>query len=267
MFEKKVYKALLLMLEQGGKGALVTVLNVKGSTPQVPGAKMLIGEKGELYGTIGGGAIEKQIMDDVISLLKQGNKTPQIKQYNLDNDLGMKCNGEMDIFIEPVISNPNLFIFGAGHVAISLSKIASLSGFNIVIIDDRIEWANEENFPEANKIIVLSFENYLKEFNPHADDYAVIVTRGHQHDYQVLENIIQKNMKYIGMIGSKSKVAKSFDNLKNNGVKKELINRINSPIGLKIGSITPEEIAVSITAELIAIKRNVDSKVLSMSIS
>ena len=162
---------------------------------------------------------------------------------------------DIKIFVEHISSKPNLVIFGAGHISTHLSKIANMLNFTVSIVDDREEFANLNRFPEAHKLYCMPFEEAINSINFTNYTYSVIITRGHENDRQCLENIINKPNAYIGMIGSKKKVNLIMDYMINNGYDKSLLNKVHAPIGLRINAKTPEEISISIAAELIKVRQ------------
>ncbi|MGB6716438.1 MAG: XdhC family protein, partial [Candidatus Acidiferrales bacterium] len=172
-------------------------------------------------------------------------------------DAGLICGGTLEIFVEPILPQPRLYLFGGGHVSTALGRVASLAGFSINVIDDRSSFANAERFPMAEEI-VTSYEEAFEKLKPNASSYLVIVTRGHKDDMRVLEWAVGTEARYIGMIGSKRKVISVYRALEKQGIAIEKFARVHAPVGLEIGALTPEEIAVSVTAELIAIRRNVE---------
>ena len=175
---------------------------------------------------------------------------PELKEIELDE------LGKIKLYIEPVTDNPRLVLFGAGHIANQVSKIASLMDFEITIIDDREEFLNSERFPEADYIIVERYTDYLKKYEPEKNDYVVIITRGHQYDYEVLSSVIDKQCKYVGMIGSSKKIREVFTKLREDDkVSEELLETVHTPIGLSIGAETTAEIAVAIMAEIVQVRR------------
>jgi xanthine dehydrogenase accessory factor len=176
-----------------------------------------------------------------------------------DDDTGLLCGGSVQVFIEPVIPSPVLYIFGAGHVGLNICKVAALAGFEIIICDDREEYANLNRFPEAREIHAGEMDAVLPELSPNAASYIVIVTRGHRYDLRVLRWALDTPAHYIGMIGSGRKVLTIFQQLEAEGVARESLQRVFAPIGLEISAATPEEIAISIVAELIAIRRHCDA--------
>jgi xanthine dehydrogenase accessory factor len=158
-----------------------------------------------------------------------------------------------------------LYLFGAGHVAIHLCQVAANAGFDLVVTDDRTSYATKERFPAAREVHALDFDEAIQKLDPAESSYIVIVTRGHRDDMRILRWAVQTRAGYVGMIGSKRKVIEISKTLQKEGVPAHLFNRVHAPIGLDIGAVTPEEIAVAITAELIAIRRRADSRLPHMS--
>lgn len=252
-----IYKEIVKIREQGGKAALATIVSRKGSTPQKESAKMLIREDGSIIGSVGGGCVEGQVWDEAKEVIKRGK--PKILHFDLTNEEialdGLACGGKMDVLIEAILPVPAIFIFGAGHISLPLYEIAKITGFRVVIVDDRDTFANRERFPEADEVIVENFESVFDKLKINDSSYLVIVTRGHLYDEKVLEFSIKTKAKYVGMIGSKRKIKTIFANLKSRGVTQEELQKVNTPIGIPINAETPEEIAVSIMAEIIKIKQ------------
>jgi xanthine dehydrogenase accessory factor len=168
------------------------------------------------------------------------------------------CGGTLEIFIEPILPSSLLYIFGAGHVALELFKAARNAGFECIVADDREAYANAERFPGAVQIVSSDFDEAFKELAPVESSYIVIATRGHRDDMRVLRWAVQTPARYIGMVGSKRKAITVFRELTREGLSPELFDRVHSPVGLDIGAVTPEEIAVSIVAELIAVRRRAE---------
>jgi xanthine dehydrogenase accessory factor len=190
------------------------------------------------------------------------SEKPRTLTFNLNQDpkydTGLVCGGTLDIFIEPVLPPATLYIFGAGHVAVNLYKVAKNAGFDVTVVDDRDAYANRERFPEANEVIAEDFDQATARLTPSESSYIVIVTRGHRDDMRVLRWAVRSQARYIGMIGSKRKTIAIFRELTKEGIPAELFDRVHAPVGLDIGAVTPEEIAVAITAELIAARRHAE---------
>jgi xanthine dehydrogenase accessory factor len=252
----EIYTKLRELIEQRQPVALVTVIATTGSTPRETGTKMLVRPDGSIYGTVGGSSVEAKVIAASIKSLREG-KCLKIS-HNLDDeiqhDTGMICGGTMEFFIEPLNAAPLLYIFGAGHVALPLARLASQVGFDYIIIEDRTEFATRERFPEARKILTGNPDELAGQINFSSEDYIAIVSRSHEIDFQVLRRVIVKPFHYLGLIGSKKKRQQIFNRLKEEGISAEQINTIHTPIGLEIGAESPQEIAVSIVAELIKIK-------------
>lgn len=252
-----IYEEILKVQSAGRSGALATIIAARGSTPREVGAKMLIRDDGTIYGTIGGGALEGAVRKEALEVI--GEEKPRTLHYDLTEKeaagLGMICGGTVDVYLEPIVPKPMVLIFGAGHISLSLCRISSLVGFRVVVIDDRLEFASRERFPEADEVIAEEFSQVMKQLRVTRASYLVIVTRGHASDQEVLEWALGTEAKYIGMIGSRRKIQTIYDNLRAKGIPPERLSRVHAPIGLKIGALTPEEIAVSIVAEMIQVRR------------
>jgi xanthine dehydrogenase accessory factor len=253
-----IYQEIVKIKEEGKEAALVTIVAVTGSTPREEGAKMLVRPDGSISGTIGGGSLEAQVIEEAIQVIRLGK--PKRIHMSLTakeaEEAGMICGGELEVFIEPITNAPNLYIFGGGHVSLPLAKTAKLLGFKITVIDDRAEFASAERFPEAESVLAGDFTKAFPKLKIDKSSYIVIVTRGHQNDELVLEWAITTPAKYIGMIGSQTKVKTIYSHLLARGVSQKRLDSVHSPIGLEIGAQTPEEIAVSILAEIIKVRRS-----------
>jgi len=328
-----VYDSMVKYLSEGKKGIVATVVNKAGAAPREEGAKMFVGEDKKTYGTIGGGKLEAEVIDEALRAMQ----CTDVRLYHVRMDAkavedeGMLCGGNVDVMLEPILDKhkivyeciqgfekkgiravvvtifnkttfqkslidrngdiwgdrlekeetaklrdfwnehrvrfmnndtvveplsafSNLYIFGAGHVSQFLSKVAKLVDFNVTVIDDREEFANRERFPEADTIIVEDFNKVFNSLDFTTNSYIVIVTRGHSHDALVLEKSIEQPTRYIGMIGSKRKVRMVLEHLREKGIQKEILESIHAPVGIDINSETPQEIAVSIVAELIQVR-------------
>jgi xanthine dehydrogenase accessory factor len=230
---------------------LATVIESQGSAPREEGARMLIKSDGTTIGTIGGGSIEKVIADQAMKLMNA--PSPQFVRYEL-KDIGMSCGGSMGIFLEPLHPAPRLIIFGAGHIGTALAQIGKMLDFTVVVVDNRPEFANRERLPWADTVIAEDYQSALKKILPLDNAYVIILTHKHVHDFEILERCVQQAFHYLGMIGSKTKVAKAFQQLREKGIDETVIQRIHAPIGVDIGANTPAEIALSIAAELVAVR-------------
>ena len=244
----------------------MTVVRVQGSTPQRAGAKMLVFADGRTVGTIGGGCYENEALWKAREAIGSGK--PALLHFELNDDFaqenGLICGGRMDVHVDPLEPTPHLYIVGAGHVGWHLGRAAAEAGFRIHVVDDREKFANVERFPGA-EIAVEPIPEWLHRADIPASAYVVVVTRGHTHDLDAMRALAARDLKYLGLIGSRAKVARIADALFEEGMPPECIERVHAPIGLNIGAVTPAEIAVSILAELIAVRRGVAVEALSLS--
>jgi xanthine dehydrogenase accessory factor len=255
-----IYEEIVNLRRTGRRGAVATIVNARGSIPSFKTAKMLVRDDGSIVGTIGGGCVEAEVWQAAREVIE--SEKPRTLTFNLNQDpkydTGLVCGGTLDIFVEPVLPPASLYIFGAGHVSISLYQVAKLAGFDVTVADDREAYANRERFPDAKEVIAEDFESIMARLAPNESSYLVIVTRGHRDDMRILRWAVQTQVRYIGMIGSRRKTIAIFRELTKEGIAPDLFERVHAPIGLDIGAITPEEIAVAITAELVAARRRVE---------
>ena len=253
---QEVFAALAEALQRGEPVALVTITSSTGSTPQRVGAKMLVYADGRTVGTIGGGCYENDAFGKAREAIR--SHRPLNVKYELNDDFaqetGLVCGGQMEVFIEPVEASPDVYVFGAGHVGYYVGKMAHDAGFRVHIVDDREKFASQERFGEGIDVVVDHIPTWLETHRLPPTSYAVIVTRGHTHDLDALRAVVGKPIRYVGLIGSKAKVRRIYDALREEGVSAEALQPVHAPIGLDIGAITPQEIAISIVAELIAVK-------------
>ena len=252
-----IYEEIVELRRQGRRGAVATITTVRGSIPSFQTAKMLVRDDGSIAGTIGGGCVEAEVWQAAREAMEE--EKPRSLSFNLNNnpryDTGLVCGGTLEVFIEPVLPPALLYIFGAGHIAYSLCKVARIAGFDVIVIDDRDSYASRERFPDAREIIAEDFERVTRQLHVPDSAYIVIVTRGHRDDMKVLRWAIQRNTRYLGMIGSRRKTIAIYRELEREGIPAEKFAGIHAPVGLDIGAVTPEEIAVSIVAEMIGVRR------------
>jgi len=246
-----IFEEIVSVKNEGIPAYLATVVEALGSAPGKPGARMIIKSDNTTVGTIGGGAIEKKIIDEAMSLMNSNQF--KLLRYNLEK-LGMSCGGSMSVFLEPLRSAPDLIIFGAGHIGSALSKIGKMLGFTTIVVDNRPEFANKERLSWADRIIADEYKEALQALSFSDTTYLVIITYRHTHDFEILDYCVKQRFYYLGMIGSRNKVSKAFQQLREKGIDEEVLKRIHAPIGINIGANTPEEIAVAIAAELVAVR-------------
>ena len=248
-----VYAEILRMREQGLEGALVVVTDVRGHTPQVVGAKMIVRPDGGLVGTIGGGRVEHVVIERAQAALAEGQATHAT--FDLKAELGMCCGGRMTVYIEPVVAAERLVLFGAGHVARATAQFAATCGFHVVVVDERDEWNSAARFPAPMQRLVEPHGDFLARFAARSTDYVVITTHNHDHDREILGRCAPTAAGYVGMIGSTRKVHKALKQLRIEGLDEATLARAHAPIGLDILAETPEEIGVAIVGELIRHRR------------
>ena len=250
----QLYSDIAKLTEEGSPFVLATVIDTQGSTPQKPGSKMLVLERGETRGTVGGGAIEKQIVDAALVLLADADAQTKLIETHLTHDLGMCCGGKMRVFLEKHGAAARLFVFGAGHVARELAGLAHHVGFKVEVIDERPEWAQPERFGTM-KLTVRPPADVARELAGGPDCYFCITTHDHPLDQACLEALLRKPSAYLGVIGSRRKAERFKLRLRAAGFTDSELDKVKSPMGVPIHALTPAEIAVSIVGELICARR------------
>jgi xanthine dehydrogenase accessory factor len=252
-----IFEEIVMMRRTGRRGALATIVHTNGSIPSYESSRMLVRDDGSIAGTVGGGCVEAEVWAAAKEVIE--TEQPRKMTFNLNHDAaydaGLICGGTLEIFVEPILPQPTLYLFGGGHVSTAVARVAHQAGFAIGIIDDRESFANAERFPMASEVHT-SFAEAYEKIQPNSSSFLVIVTRGHKDDMRVLAWAVGTEARYIGMIGSKRKVMSVYRALEKEGFAPEKFDRVYAPVGLDIGALTPEEIAVSIVAELIAVRRN-----------
>jgi xanthine dehydrogenase accessory factor len=252
-----IYEEIVALRRAGSCAVLATIISGKGSVPSMTSSKLLVRQDGTTLGSIGGGFVETEVCRLAAEILRE--ERPRKIAFDLNQhpaaDRGMVCGGTMEIYLEPIIPPPTLYLFGAGQTPLSVYQIAHLAGFDVTVLDDHPEQLSAERFPSARRLVGKVAE-LLPELSTDSNSYVIIMTRGHSEDMEILRWAVTTNARYVGMIGSKRKVISIFKHLRDNGVDTDLLKRVHAPIGLDIGALTPEEIAVSAVAELISIRRN-----------
>lgn len=252
-----LFEEIVRMRRSGQRGALATIVHTNGSIPSYESSRMLVREDGSIAGTVGGGCVEADVWAAAKEVMQK--EVPRKMAFHLNNeasyDNGLICGGTLEIFIEPILPQPVVYLFGGGHVSMALAKAAHSAGFAIGVVDDREAFANKERFPMAQDVCT-SYQEAFDKIQPNAASYLVIVTRGHKEDMRVLAWAVRTQARYVGMIGSKRKVLSVYKALEQEGYRPEEFERVYAPMGLEIGALSPEEIAISVVAELIAVRRN-----------
>ena len=261
---KDIYEEIVALRTKGVPAALATIIGRKGATPRKDSAKMLIYSDGSQLGTIGGGSIDADVCREAQLIIASG--TPRLMELNLKTanfeERTVICGGIMEVYIEPILPDPILYIFGAGHVSKALAAAVKLIGFKIAVIDDQPGYANPERFPDADAFYIDGWQESLKKISAGRSSYFFIATRSHEFDLICLRFAIQSPSKYIGMLGSREKAEALFEILKKEGIVASEFDRVFVPAGFDIGSESPEEIAASIAAEMIAARKDLDIRAL-----
>lgn len=256
-----IFEEIVRLRAEGVPAALATIVGTRGSTPGRATMRLLVLADGTFLGTVGGGCLEAEVYDAALQVL--ADEKPQSLKFRLTEkdspDSGLMCGGEVTIFVEP-ITTPVLWIFGGGHVSKALSQVASLAGFRTTIVDDRADFATAERFPDAHATIGEPYPDAVRRMPIRQNTYAIVVTRGHKEDGLVLEALAGRfaagdRLRFLGMIGSKTKQALLWKHLTEAGVDRAFLDSVRTPMGAYLGSRTHEEIAVSVVAELIAVRR------------
>lgn len=254
-----LFQTIVELRQKNIPAALVTVIKTSGSAPRDVGAKMIVQFDGQIHGTVGGSSVEALVIQEAQEVIRSG-QARLITHDLLDDvqqDTGMICGGTMEFFIDPIQVPERVYIFGGGHVGFQVASLVTKVGFDYIVVDDRAEYASAERFPKAMNLVVDDPGTVAKALKVTNNDYIVIVTHGHKDDYVVLRGVIEKPARYIGMIGSHTKRQQIFRTLQTiDGIDDDILRKIHSPIGINIGAETPEEIAVSIVAELIKVRRS-----------
>ncbi|MCP4631353.1 MAG: XdhC family protein [candidate division Zixibacteria bacterium] len=256
--EKELISKLAELQQANIPCASVTVVATKGSTPRQAGSMMIVLNDKSIHGTIGGSKVEALLIDDAINVISSG--IPLKTVYSISDDegetTGMICGGEMEFFIQPFGDAPEFLIYGAGHCALPLCDLASTCGFSVRVFDERSDFANKERFPMAVETKAGDYHALIENFDWSKKPYVVILTHSHNHDARILGDIIKRDWTYLGMIGSSRKKKQVFDKLIADGIESSMLDKVSTPVGLNIDAETPAEIAVSIVAEMIKIRRN-----------
>jgi len=249
---KDVLETALGWMSKGETVCIATIVSKEGSGPREVGAKMAIASGGDVAGSIGGGAVEKKVLERAGEVLAGGG--PVLVEFDLSGrarDLDALCGGKIGVFIEPVGRAKPLFVIGAGHVGRAVARLASTTGFAVTVVDDRQEYIDALADARGIRTLLAGPEDALGGVAIDATSSVVICTRGHSLDKEWLARMIDLGPGYLGMLGSKKKAASIFTALRSDGVARATLEQVHTPVGIEIGAVTPEEIAVSIVAELV----------------
>jgi xanthine dehydrogenase accessory factor len=249
------FEKIVELKKSGEPAAFAIVIKIEGSTPRKTGAKMVVLKDGKTVGTLGGGDLEKRVIEEATNAIQQGQ--PRISSFTLDIEKGkldMMCGGKLDVYIEPILPDEKLIIFGAGHITRSLAPLMRGAGFQVSVVEDNPDLLQKDKFPETENLILTDMEQFARDLSSDPGTYIVLLSRGFSRDKAILTQLIQKDFKYIGMIGSLRKINTMREDLQKEGIPEEVFSKLKAPIGLDIGAETPEEIAISVAAEIIAAK-------------
>ncbi len=250
----KIFEEALRLKRLDRTSAIATIVECRGSSPQKQGVKMLVRDDGSIMGTLGGGCLEADVVQAALMAIRDGKPTTMNFELT-EREGGLVCGGTVLVYIEPIVLEPKLIILGAGHVGKTLSTLARFAGFRVTVVDDREEFANKGNIPDASDLYVTEFDHAFVKLPCDKNTFVVIATRGHNHDLDAVKATLRTNARYIGLLGSKRKKALLLKSLTETGFSSEDIERVIIPVGLPIGSVSPEEIAISIMAQIIQKRR------------
>jgi xanthine dehydrogenase accessory factor len=258
-----IYQAITELEENNQPGALCTVVKTSGSTPRHDTSKMLVYPDGHIMGTVGGGEMENRVIKEALAAISDGK--PRLLKYSMTDpkrgDPGV-CGGQVEVFVEPIRPRPILVVIGAGHVGKALADLAHWLGYYVVVNDDRPDFSTPEAVPHADEYHPVTVEELPHYFTITPWSYLVLTTRGSNVDVIGLPALLDSPAAYIGVIGSERRWATTRKQLKDAGISDQLLNRVHSPVGLELNAETPEEIAVSIMAEIIMLRNGGDGKVM-----
>jgi xanthine dehydrogenase accessory factor len=257
-----VFEAAAVAFRTGRRAALATVIGVGGSAPRHSGARMLVHDDGATVGTIGGGQVEHRVIAVALEVLRTG--VPARYEVHLTRDLGMCCGGAMEVYVEPLQVREPFVVFGAGHVACAVAPLLVALDFAVTVVDTRDELLTAGRFPGCT-LADADPVAFARELGPDPSAWWLIVTHDHGIDQDLCEVLLPKACSWLGMIGSRAKVAKFLMRLRAGGVDESLFAKLCAPVGLDLGAETPAEIAVAIAAEVVRVRRGADRPPIPMS--
>lgn len=261
----KVFTALAKLETENRPAALCMVINSRGSTPRSGGSKMLVYEDGSIIGTVGGGELENRVRREALDAIRDG-KTRLLTYNMVDPEKGDPgvCGGTVEIYVEPILPRPKIVIIGAGHVGKAVAHLAHWLNFYVVVSDDRPEFCNEDAVPNADEYLICKMKEVPEKTQITPWTYLVMTTRGGDVDVEGLPSLLETSAAYFGVIGSKRRWLLTKKKLLENGVSIEKLKKVRSPIGLELNAETPEEIAVSIIAEIIMLQQGGTGGIMSL---
>ncbi len=251
-----IYTEIQAALQKGERVAVATVVKTAGAAPCGVGTKALVRSDGTMSGSFAGPKTDEKVMQAAQQAMREGQSS--LTHVHLDADQGEavgSCGATLEVFFEILRPEPRLIIAGAGYVAQALARLASSLDFRIVVVDDRRDLANPQVFSDKVQMTFGDIPQTLHELEPDEGSWVVIVTRGHNLDKDALHAALESNAAYIGMIGSPSKVKRIFKDLQKEGITRERLAQVHAPIGLDLGAETPDEIALSIAAEMLMLRK------------
>jgi len=252
MNDSSFFRDIAALIEENMPFALAMIIRTSGSTPRKAGSKMIVFPDGRAQGTIGGGSLEKEIIERAVQSMT--SESPELVRLELKTDVGMECGGNVEVYIEVFSMKPKLLIFGAGHIGQKLAPLGLKTGFQVNVIDERATFNSEQNFPPGVKRHIMLPGDFVAQHDFSPRDHLVIITHNHTHDQEILQSVVSRDVTYIGMIGSQKKIRQAFAHLQRQGIGAHYLERVHAPIGLKIKAETPDEIAVLIAAELLLVR-------------
>ncbi len=245
--------------EQGVTFVIVTVVSVKGSSPRDVGAKLIVCADGRFFGTVGGGQLEAQVIEDAKACLEEA--LSRTKPYPLCFRTGQCCGGAVEVFMEVFGIGPQLYIFGAGHVGQAVCQVLAGTPFAVHLIDARPEWIRHPSIPDAVIRHEGSWDSFVEKARWHADrTYVAVMTHDHALDEEIIASVVKKPARYVGLIGSRTKWQRFERLLEKRGLSEDEIGRVYCPLGLPTGGKAPKEVAVSLAAQLLRVFYGEDEK-------
>ncbi len=253
---ENIFEAIAGLQKTGTAAALAIVIRTEGSVPRKSGTKMIIFGDGKITGTLGGGDLENRVIEQALETIHTG--VPRTVSFTLDMEKGkldMMCGGTVEVYIEPILPSEKLIIFGAGHITRSLAPMMKKIGFHVSVVDDSPNFLKKEYFPDIEDVHIEDMEVFAESVSSDPKTYIIVLSRGFSRDKAILGQLLRKEFRYLGMIGSQRKIESMVTELKKEGIPEKIFSMLKSPVGLDIGAETPEEIAISIAGEILAIKK------------